>query len=53
LIWLHTIIGLIGSRDTINSDIYDFYLKNINPEIKLFPREAQLFIYLVVLIFRI
>jgi glutamate racemase len=40
-------VGLIGSRDTINSDIYKLYLKNINPEIKLFPRAAQLFIYLV------
>jgi len=40
-------VGLIGSRDTINSNIYEFYLKKINPEIKLFPRATQLFIYLV------
>jgi len=40
-------VGLIGSRDTINSNIYGYYLKNINPEIKLFPRATQLFIYLV------
>lgn len=40
-------VGLIGSRDTINGNIYKFCLKKINPKIKLFPQATQLLIYLV------
>ena len=40
-------VGLIGSRDTINGNIYEFCLKKINLKIKLFPRATQLLIYLV------
>jgi glutamate racemase len=40
-------IGLIGSRDTVSSNVYVSCLKTINPKIQLFSRATQLFIYLV------
>jgi glutamate racemase len=40
-------VGVIGSRDTINSNIYDISLKKINPDIQVFQQATQLLIYLV------
>ena len=40
-------IGLIGSKDTVTSKIYESYLHQIDSRIRLFPMATQLFIYLV------
>ena len=40
-------IGVIGTKGTINSNIYTEYLHELNPELQVFPRACPLFVPLV------